>query len=255
MRFRLFEIEDQPRCPVFIRDAMTDHLRFTSALFEPYRKAVPLVSTLISSDGGCNVIDLCSGAGGPWSYLGAELARLYPKLEIVLTDRFPHRGLPGAANGATLVRYPEPVDATAIPPQLKGARTLFTSYHHFDEAKAIAILSDAVKSRSPLGVFEVTGATPLHFVMVLVVFLLCFVSAPILKPFSPWRILFTYLFPLIPLAVLWDGLVSNLRSYSVSELRALSSTCTSDFRWSAGSVRTVCGLPMRYLIGVPVGGV
>jgi hypothetical protein len=45
---------------------------------------------------------------------------------------------------------------------------------------------------------------------------------PILRPFSWRRLVFTYLVPLLPLAIWWDGVVSNLRAYSLRELDELT---------------------------------
>ena len=36
------------------------------------------------------------------------------------------------------------------------------------------------------------------------------------------RIIFTYLIPIVPLFVLWDGVVSSLRTYSVEEMKELT---------------------------------
>jgi hypothetical protein len=51
-----------------------------------------------------------------------------------------------------------------------------------------------------------------------------------------WRRLFwTYVAPIVPLLVPWDGLVSGLRLYSLNELREIVEGLPSnDYRWEIG---------------------
>jgi hypothetical protein len=65
------------------------------------------------------------------------------------------------------------------------------------------------------------------------------------------KILLTYLIPLIPLAVLWDGLVSCLRTRTPQELLALTSRFPQ-YEWEAGYARGAWLAPV-YLIGRPKG--
>ena len=77
---------------------------------------------------------------------------------------------------------------------------------------------------------------------------------PFVRPFRWSRLLFTYLIPLIPLLVLFDGTVSFLRLYSREELREVIAAVPGSerFTWQIGSEK-VPGLPVRlgYLLGVP----
>ncbi len=253
-KFRLFEIEDLPICPVFVRNALTEHLRAVGRLFKPYRKALPLVQSLLRRSNGDKVIDLCSGGGGPWCYLSQDLHAEFPSLKIILTDKYPNNASHLSAPDQPFCMHPHSVDATDVPSELSGARTLFTGYHHFDPESARKILQDAARNGTPIGIFEITGTAPIHFLMVCVVFLLSFVLIPFRRPFEAKRIAFTYLVPLIPLAILWDGLVSNLRSYSQAELRELGRLALASdtpYSWSAGCLRTAFGVPMTYLVGEP----
>jgi hypothetical protein len=66
--------------------------------------------------------------------------------------------------------------------------------------------------------------------------------------------LLTYVVPLIPLLVLFDGTVSMLRLYSRDELRELVATVPGHdtFTWNIGTTR-LPGLPvgLTHLVGVP----
>jgi hypothetical protein len=72
---------------------------------------------------------------------------------------------------------------------------------------------------------------------------------------TPGRFALTYLLPIAPAVVAWDGVVSSLRSYTVDELRGLAASVTADhFTWEAGQTPvTVRGatIPLTYLVGLP----
>ena len=58
---------------------------------------------------------------------------------------------------------------------------------------------------------------------------------------------------MIPLLAFWDGLVSQLRTYSMAELKELAAGCNaSGYEWQYGLVEAK-GVPFKtcYLIGCP----
>lgn len=76
-----------------------------------------------------------------------------------------------------------------------------------------------------------------------------------IRPFKLSRILLTYLLPVIPFVVTFDGMVSCLRTYSPSELLNLVNEPEfSGFQWKAGLVRkgAAAGFPVTCLIGLPI---
>ena len=61
----------------------------------------------------------------------------------------------------------------------------------------------------------------------------------------------TYLVPIIPLLILWDGVVSSLRTYAPADLEKLTTGLGVDgYHWSSG-VHRVKGMVITYLIGQP----
>jgi hypothetical protein len=173
----------------------------------------------------------------------------------MLTDKFPHarvfRGVQ-APHRAQIHFRGEPVDATHVPSDLHGLRTLFTSFHHFPPSEARRILQDAVRKNEGIAIFEAAGR---HVTTVLLVWLLTvgyFLAAPFLQPFRWSRIAFTYLLPVVPFVLFFDGLVSCLRVYSPEELRELVAGFASGYRWESGVERRgLLGVPVTYLIGRP----
>src|SRR5260370_35727730 len=105
MRLHLVELHDLPRCPPSLRDALTDFLAFSLNLSRMYSPAGPLLRRAIARTGARRVIDLCSGAGGPWGWLAAQVV-----VPVVLTDFNPHRRVTGSSP-----INPEPHDMRAVP--------------------------------------------------------------------------------------------------------------------------------------------
>jgi hypothetical protein len=255
-RLQLVEIHDQDWCPRMIRDAETDYLQFVIAKTKPYAVMVPVLVTALQRTGTRQVLDLCSGAGGPWQWLHPALAAKGLNASVRLTDKYPNAGagdqVSRLANQS--IRYhPQPVDATRVPEELTGFRTIFSAFHHFRPEQACAVLADAIHKRQGIAVFEGTQHSLLALLLMLLVPLMVLLTTPFIRPFRWSRLLWTYLLPLMPLIALFDGLVSCLRTYSVEELRGLTARlATNDYHWDIGTVKSKAGLiTITYLIGVP----
>src|SRR5580704_17158267 len=66
MRLRLFEIHEQPWFPQFLRDQFVDSLQMILEVTNAYHPIAPLLPEHLNECGADRVVDLCSGAGGPW---------------------------------------------------------------------------------------------------------------------------------------------------------------------------------------------
>jgi hypothetical protein len=142
-RIQLFEIEDQGWCPRFLRDLATENLRFLQERFRLFAPVVPLLKEALEKTLTTQVIDLCSGGGGP---------------------------------------------------------VLWT--------------------------------------------------APLIKPVRWTRFFWTYLIPLVPFILWWDGLVSQLRAYTADELiQIANSVAPGTCDWRAGRARRP--FPITFLVGFP----
>ncbi|HWC75568.1 MAG TPA: hypothetical protein VG454_16700 [Gemmatimonadales bacterium] len=241
MRLQLVELHDLPACPPSLRDALTDFLAFAINLAHAYEPAGPLLRRAIERTGARRVVDLCSGAGGPWSRLARQVG-----VPVLLTDLYPHR------DGVTdLPFHPEPVDARAVAAHLDGFRTLFTSFHHFPPEEARAILADAVTRRQGIAIFEVARRAPWEIAVVAFTWLGALVAEPFIRPWRWSRFFWNYLPPVLPVLGTFDGVVSCLRAYSPQELTELVRGLDS-YDWDVGEIRGGWS-PLRgtYLLGVP----
>lgn len=236
MRLHLVELHDLSWCPPSLRDGLTDFLAFALNLARAYEPAGPLLRRAVARTGARRIVDLCAGAGGPWSWLGSEVG-----VPVVLTDLYPH---------AEAV-HPEPVDARSVPEALDGFRTIFTAFHHFRPGEARAILADAVQKGQGIAVFEAARRAPWEIVVVALTWLGVLLAGPFIKPWRWSRFFWTYLPPLLPLVGTFDGVVSCLRAYTPAELTALVRGL-DNYEWEIGELRGGWS-PLRgtYLIGVP----
>ncbi|HTV82357.1 MAG TPA: class I SAM-dependent methyltransferase [Acidobacteriaceae bacterium] len=247
-RQRWFEIHDRPWFPGFLRDLTTEALEAVWNENHTYRPIAARLREAVARSGAEQIVDLCSGGGGPWPGLYDDAAA---GLRVWLTDLYPNVRLLREWLPRGLTVRAEPVDASAVPEELRGFRTVFSSFHHFDPPAARAMLEDAFRRREGIGIFEGARRSPLTLALVTGVPLLALKSAAVTRPVRGQRIVWTWLIPVVP-AVLWvDGVLSCLRSYSTDDLRELTEGLIApDYRWEIGEARGG-RVPIRYLIGTP----
>ncbi|HKP57400.1 MAG TPA: hypothetical protein VJV78_11800 [Polyangiales bacterium] len=255
-RLQLVELEDLSWFPRILRDGGTAFLEFAERSSGHGRMLVPPLERALDATGETQLIDLCSGGGGPAASLADELAKRGRDVKVALTDRYPnaHAFAHAAANsGGKVVGRLEPVDATNVPADLRGFRTVWNAFHHFPPPLARSILADAVARRQPIGVFEVVSRELPMLLGLLLTPLTVTLSLPFWRPFRwPWLLL-TWVVPVMQLFVLWDGVVSWLRIYSEEELRELVSDIEArDWVWDIGRIQLgKAPLHGTYLVGYP----
>ena len=256
-RIQFIELHEQPWFPNTLRNEVTDVLQFGSEVLKTYSPIAPLLRRALAASGSQSVVDLCSGSGGPWLDLSQKLGEDAAGFHIFLTDKFPV--LSGEGNlkntaGASIQFYEKPVDATQVPAKLTGFRTMFTSFHHFPPAEAQAILQNAVDAGQGIGIFEVTRRSGFAVATMFVWCLSPLIFTPFLRPFRWSRLLFTYFVPIIPLVLLFDGIVSCMRSYRPRELQEMVEGLRgSKYRWDIGVQAGIKGRSplITYLVGYP----
>jgi hypothetical protein len=180
-------------------------------------------------------------------------------LQICLTDKYPYAKTfdNGKSLGRKRVRFHSvPVDAMQIPDQLNGFRTIFSSFHHFQPLEARAILQDAVNKQRGIGIFEVAGRRAGTVLLTILMPVWSLALTPFMRPFRWSRIVWTYIIPVIPFVLWFDGIMSCLRAYSLQELIGLTSGLTGHgYEWKIGQESSALfPIPITYLIGYPIRG-
>jgi hypothetical protein len=252
---RLFEIHDHPRFPRFLRDMVTDALQVLWNSSNLYQPIIPRLQKALVNCGTRNVLDLCSGGGGPWLGLVRDLEwQEYYPVTVCLTDRYPNRRAFERLQSRSdlAVKFDSrSIDAVRVPTDLNGFRTLFSAFHHFAPAEARQLLTNAMAHREGIAIFEMPQRTLKTMLAVCLTPLVVLCLTPRIVPIRWPRLLWTYLLPVIPFVVCFDGWMSCLRSYSQQELgEIVRDLPEGDYEWEIGEE---CGgfLPVTYLIGYP----
>ena len=265
----IIEVHDLPWLPALFRNLATDALqtlwRF-STLYDPIvprlYSAIAAVSTSIPID----ILDLCSGGGGPWLRISQQLESTYGiPVNVCLTDKFPnyeafnHVRLQKRDSHRSRSRFtfiPDSIDAVHIPPELQGFRCMFSSFHHFRPSEAVSIFRNAIENGYGIGIFELANRNPKTLLSLCFTPFLVLLLTPFIRPFRCSRLLWTYIIPFVPFVIFIDGLISCLRAYDLSELReiveqARQASSPSHYEWQIGEDRNGL-LPVTYIVGHPV---
>jgi hypothetical protein len=231
---------------------MTDFLQFLTNKTKLFQPVIPIIEKGIKKSETNSIIDLGSGGGGGLLWISEALQKENPDLQIIMTDLYPNLAAfeYTKKQGKNFEYIADPVDARDIPKKLKGLRTQFLSLHHFRPEDAKKILQNAVDTKQNIAIFEGQERSLASiFAMIFSPLTVLFVT-PFIKPFSLGRIIFTYLIPLVPIFVLWDGIVSSLRTYSVKEMEDLVNNLENkdQFDWEIRRKKSGPGVNL-YLLG------
>ncbi|MEO7997063.1 MAG: class I SAM-dependent methyltransferase [Gemmatimonadaceae bacterium] len=255
-RLHGIELLDIPRCPRVIRDGATDYLQFIIRTGNAYEPIVPILAQALANRGISEIVDLCSGGGGPWPDLRKCLVEngATAELRVHLTDLYPNvEAFANVAECDALVsgaREALDIERYSIP--MHGLRTFFSSFHHFTPSVAREVLRNAARNGDGILIAEVTGRRASAMLFMLLAPLLVWLATPRLRPFRWSRLFFTYVIPAIPFVVCYDGIVSCFRTYSVDELRALLTTVEDlPYEWQLGLASGHGLLPVTYALGFP----
>lgn len=253
-RMHLFEFEDQPWLPAWVRDALTEHLSqlFRSSKVAPLHEVMAdRLAAVLERAGTAHLVDLCSGAGGPLpAVLPLLEARLGRAVTATLTDRYPHHDLAEVHVGdpERLGVEPRPVDARSIPPELDGVRTVFNAIHHFRPSEVAQVLRSATAGDRSVAIFEPFERRPrLAARLALGGFRDGWRKAR--QHRGPrWQAIALCLF--LPVVLGWDGAASVIRGYQADELLAIAEGAAPAVAWRSERVTLPWG-GMTLLIGEP----
>jgi hypothetical protein len=255
-RIQFHEFHEQPWFSSALRDEVTDALQTGLGILKAYASIAPMLQNALNAAATNSIVDLCSGGGGPWLELSRTLQGEACVFQIQLTDKYPN--LPAfenmrVASGNRIGFHADSLDATNVRHDLNGFRTMFSSFHHFTPKVAAAVLQDAVDAHQGIAVFEATRRAPFAMALMVPWAFMAFLYTPWIRPFRWSRLLWTYVIPLIPFVLLFDGVVSCLRTYQPNELREIIGKLTdAEYQWQVGEhPNGRFRAPITYLIGRP----
>lgn len=255
-RFHLFEFEDLKWFPAFIRDGGTDFLGFILRLTKFYEPAAKLLENAVKSTKQTQILDLCSGNGGPIESISQKMDEGLD-VKFILSDKYPN--IPAykrlkQTSGGKIDYLEQSLDVLEKDGETNGIRTMFSAIHHFQPDDVRLILENLIKRERPICVFD-SGDKHMGTILGILFFhpILFFFCTPFIRPFKLSRIIFTYLIPLIPIYTIWDGIVSILRLYKPKNLLEIAKSVdpNGSYDWQSGKLKNRVGFSVMYLIGTP----
>lgn len=258
-RLHLFELEDCAWFPAILRNCMTRYLSLLHRLVQTRELLVERLAPVLRTLPRPRIVDLGSGSGGPMPEVAEALRQRdgLSELSLTLTDVHPNREAAAQIRrlASPLIEYREaPLDAADVEPQLDGLRTMICSLHHARPERARHVLQAAARARQPFFAYELSDngfPRPLWWLALPINILSVLLLTPFVRPLSAAQLLFTYVLPVLPLAIAWDGAVSNARTYTLDDLRELLRDIDSaGYRWDMGTLKGKGGNKL-YLLGMP----
>jgi hypothetical protein len=258
-RIHLFEFEDFAWFPNWIRVCLTRLMVVMHRLLGTNQELADLVGKGLEFSSRPSIIDLCSGSGGAMIGVAKTLKEDYQikNLTLTLTDLFPNKELASKINqdnSGNIAYRSTSVDATNVPSDLIGLRTMVCSFHHMKPATARSILENVKDRKQLICIYEISDNSFPIFLWWIVLplnFIMAFLITPFVRPLTWKQVLFTYLIPIIPFFFAWDGAVSNARTYTLEDLDVLLKGLeTEDYEWEKGRIT---GMTKKiYILGTPI---
>src|SRR5258708_3911070 len=152
-RRQLFEFHECAWFPQSLKNAITEVLRAMCFELRVHDVILPVIGEVLNRTNVDQIVDLCSGAGGPILPIQQRFAQSGRPIRVFLTDKFPNQPAFRRCEKLTggFVRgYLEPVPAQNVPAGLSGLRTLFNAFHPFPPYHPLQTLPDPYRSRPPI---------------------------------------------------------------------------------------------------------
>ncbi|KAF2839562.1 hypothetical protein M501DRAFT_1010660 [Patellaria atrata CBS 101060] len=200
------------------------------------------------SNSKLTIIDFCSGGGGPVpvieNLVNSHLeAHSRPAIPFSLSDLHPNidSWMEHTSRSPNLSFIPNPVDAADPPlaaqsatssshpsssngpssfqtPDTKILRLYCLAFHHLPNPVARAVLQSTLETADAFAILELQDRRILSLPLMLMQFPLALLSAPFWFGLRPLPLLFTYVIPVIPTVLAFDGFVSALRTREFEEV-------------------------------------
>lgn len=226
-RARLFEFCDQPWAPSLYHTYLRVYISFFYRIFKYYRLWLAPFADFMRQSGSRRFLECCSGSGEALRLLvGALPDADATDKRFVMSDLFPLPRFVQQINrggGERFSYHPEPVDVRNIQQQVDSPRIFINAFHHFAPAEAREILRDSVRGGQGLVLMEYCRHAPMAYLSVMLGTLLFMLTVPWVVKLRdlPLMVLGTYVIPVFPCMMLWDGLVSCYRTYTPAQIEAL----------------------------------
>lgn len=114
------------------------------------------------------------------------------------------------------------------------------------------ILQNAVDNNAPILIVEAQERNMANVLKNAFSPIMVLLTAPFISPFNIGRLIFTYLIPIVPLLILWDGVVSVLRTYTIEEMKGMTKELNNRLAYNWEIKKIEDGpITLLYLLGFP----
>lgn len=238
------------RCQSMLTAQWTHRLPFFQTVSPAERAASLILRTLSEIEdqdsSKLSVIDFCSGGGGPTPVIeklvNAERERRgRSPIPFLLTDLHPNidAWMRLASKSDNLSFLPQPVDATSPPVSVISERSLANypnsefhsdkrvfrlfclAFHHFDDDMARRVLRSTLETSDAFAIIELQDRDLFSAILMFYDFFLVFLVTLFWFQHDFLQLIFTYLIPVIPFIMSFDGFISSLRTRKFEEVMKL----------------------------------
>lgn len=191
-------------------------------------------------------------------------------VDFVLTDIAPHISAwrVAARNSPHMHYIPRSIDAANAPTDMldsldlqrrrsghKVFRLFSLAFHHFPDPLAKSILANTLETSSGFAILELQARTIPSFVMITLIGPLMLLVTPFYFWRDPIHLIFTYLIPIIPCVLVFDGYISSLRTRTGKEVKQMADSLGEgasknwEIRWGSAYHTWPIG-EMSWVIGI-----
>jgi hypothetical protein len=208
------ELEDYNWFPSVLRNFQTEFIGFVVTRFNIYDVFVRHLKTI--SPSAKSMTDLCSGSGEPAITIFRQ-SKLFSHLS--LSDKYPSDL---KINNDRITYEKQSTDVLEMEFKSGTCYTMFNAFHHFRDEEKLQIIQKIQFSGSEAFFVEILEPNLICLVKVFFTSTIGnLVLTPFIRPFSFRRLLLTYVLPVNLLTITLDGVVSVLKSRSVSQYKKL----------------------------------
>jgi len=224
---RFFEFGDLGWVPNLYHIYLRRYLGFFYKLFGYYKLWIPAFSEFIREVNKTKFMECCSGSGETLELIRSQLDKKeFLGIEFLLSDIQPHSEFVKNINQSCdpAFRYiDQSVDVTEMKSDFNHPKIFINSFHHFSEEQVKLIFDSNFNQGNEIIIMEYVRNSLMGYLTMLMGPIIVLLTLPFVVKFKhlPIMIVFTYLIPLFPLMMLWDGFVSCLHEYSVKKLTQL----------------------------------
>ena len=248
-RMHIFEVMDQNLFPDILRQSMTRYLMQLHKVVGTSDYLVPILDEILIKTKSRVIYDLCSGSGGPIVDAVRSIQE-HNDVQLILSDKYP----PQECIFDTGVSYAQECkDVLNMTYNEEAIYTFIASFHHFQPKDAHTILQRITEKKHPICIFELSDnafSNCIWWIPIVPSFITVFVLTLFVRPIRWEQWLFTYIIPILPFCIAWDGAVSNARTYTKEDWKELG-TSIPNYDWEVREIENKTPSKMLAVIGLP----